>query len=133
MVSFFELAKKYEVKENKAHSTFSKGLSGAKASFEKGEFNRRSWVKESGNGFSLKLGKLETTYQIPTKDEVISMLDKAAEALRSDKEFQAAVETAYNGPLGEEPAVKKPRKPRAAKAATVDADIVTSIPLRPRS
>ncbi|KQY14418.1 hypothetical protein [Rhizobium sp. Root482] len=132
MVSFFDLAKKYEVKENKAHSTFAKGLSAAKSSFEKGEFTRRSWVKESGNGYSLKLGKLETTYQIPTKDEVIAVLDKASEALRSDNEFQAAVENAYNGPLGEEPAVKKPRKKREPKAAAVDTDVL-SIPLRPRS
>lgn len=135
MATFFELAKKYEVKENKAHSTFSKGLSGAKEAFEKGEFTRRSWVKQDGNGFTVKVGKLESVYRVPTKAEVIALLDSAAEALKSNEEFQVMVETAYGEPLGVEPAIKKPRgsKSKPAAAAVVDADIITSIPLRPRT
>jgi hypothetical protein len=132
MVSFFDFTQKYVVKENKAHTTFAKGLSGAKASFEKGDFTRRSWVKPSGTGYTVKVGKLEGIYNVPTKAEVIALLDMAADALQSDKEFQNAVESAYGEPLGEEPAIKKPRKARTPKAAAVETDVL-SIPLRPRS
>lgn len=133
MSSFLEYAAQFEVKENEAVAAFTSALKKQKAAFERGDFTRRSWVKQDGEGYSVKLGKLSPSYFIPEHKDVGEFLQKAAIAATNDPKFQELVENAYSGTLGEEPAVKKPRKKREPKAAIVDTDVIVSLPLRPRT
>lgn len=130
MAGFLKFAEKYAVKESKAVEAFRSALAKQSEAFEKGEVNRRSWVKQDGSSFVVKLGKLDGTYSIPSKEEVTAFLTAAANGTRDDNEFIAVIEAAYGEPLGEEPAPKKRpgRKPRA-QAADVHAEVIR-IPLR---
>ncbi|MFD1326762.1 hypothetical protein [Mycoplana ramosa] len=123
MAGFLKFAEKYAVKENKAVEAFRSALTKQSEAFEKGEVNRRSWVKPDGSSFVVKLGKLDGTYVIPTKQEVTAFLTGAANASRDDSEFIALIESVYGEPLGEEPKPRRGRKPKA-QAAEVHTDVI---------
>ncbi|MEY9531138.1 hypothetical protein [Sinorhizobium fredii] len=114
MASFLEYAKKYEVKENEAVVAFLSVLGRQKEAFEKGEFNRRSWVKKDGAGFSVKLGKIEKSYFLPKKEDVITFLDLAASGAREDEDFIPLIEAAYAKPA-ETPKPRRGRKPKGGE------------------
>lgn len=114
MATFLEYAKKYEVKQNEAVVAFLSALGKQKEAFEKGEFNRRSWVKKDGAGFSVKLGKIEKAYFLPKKEDVITFLDLAATGAREEEDFIVLIEAAYRKPA-EEPLKRRGRKPKGGE------------------
>jgi hypothetical protein len=114
MSQLLEYLKRYEVKENRAVEVFLKTLKTQIDALEKGEFNRRSWMKPEGNGYMITLGKLEGNYQLPDKPEAVEFLKNIADNVRSDEEFIALIEKAYGEPAAE---VEKPRRGRKPKAA----------------
>jgi hypothetical protein len=122
----------FEIKENDAVKTFLIAIIRQKDALQKGELTRRSWVKPEGAGFVVQIGKLKRSYKVAKTDDVHALLDDFAADARDDEELIAEIEAAYGTPLGEEPAIKKPRKARTPKAAAVDTDVL-SIPLRPRT
>jgi hypothetical protein len=111
MSSFLEYAAQFEVKENEALTAFTSALKKQKAGFEKGDFTRRSWVKQDGTGYSVKLGKLGQSYFIPEKKDVSEFLQKASIAATGDPKFQALVEAAYASPVEEPVKRRGGRKP----------------------
>lgn len=113
MSSFLEYASKFEIVKNKAVEAFIEALKNQKKSFDSGTFTTRSWVKQDGDGYTVKLGKLETTYYLPENEQVSEFLNKTAIAARDDAEFKALIEAAYNSPAAE----AKPRRGRKPKNA----------------
>lgn len=103
---------KFIVKENEAVAAFLKALNKQKDSFNKSEFTRRSWVKDTGAGYSVQLGKIGSLYHIEKKEDVNGLLDDVAADARDDAELIAEIEAAY-GKTGDAPA-KRGRKPKAA-------------------
>ncbi|MDW9768599.1 hypothetical protein [Sinorhizobium meliloti] len=109
--SFWQDAQKYVKTEKKEIAAFLNGLSEQKKAFQQGKSNARSWVKEAKTGgFNVKLGKIPTTFEFPTKEQVVKFLDDAENAAKEDAEFIAEIEKAYGEPT-------KPRRGRPAKTA----------------
>jgi hypothetical protein len=109
MADFFELASKYERSENALVNTFTMALKRQIEAFDSSNFTKRSWVKEDGGGFVVKLGKLEKSYNIPSRDEVSEFLHSALSAAQGNEDFRTMVEEAY-GEKQEEQQTKPKRK-----------------------
>lgn len=133
MAGLLDYLAQFEVKENVAVETFVSALNKQAEALENDKLTRRSWAKEEGDGYLITLGKLGKTYSLPSKGDAGAFFRKIASDIRTDDDFKALVESTYGEPLGEEPAVKKPRKKREPKAAAVDQDVIVSLPLRPRT
>jgi hypothetical protein len=113
MADFFELANRYKRTENVARNTFTSALKRQIEAFNEGKQTNRSWAKEDGAGFTVKLGKLEGMYEIGTKEAVLEFLHSALTAAQTNADFQADVDAAYGEPV----AVEKPKRGRKSKAA----------------
>ncbi|MCQ1779122.1 hypothetical protein NOJ05_18110 [Neorhizobium galegae] len=113
MSDFFQLAEKYQRAENAALNTFTTALKKQIEAFSNGTITNRSWAKEDGVGYVVKLGKLEKSYYIPTKEEVAEFFHAAMKAAYNNAEFVALVEAAYGEPTKEAPKEKRKYTRRA--------------------
>ena len=116
MSSFLEYASKYEIVKNEAVEAFLSALDKQISDFRKGTVTRRSWVKQDGDGYTVKLGKLEKGYYIQQLPDVLEFLNRAKSAAYEDPEFKSLVEAAYGSGTTEEEA-PKPRRGRKPKNA----------------
>ncbi|WP_276118299.1 hypothetical protein [Pararhizobium qamdonense] len=116
MAVLLDFLKGYEIKGNAAVDTFMTALERQRDALADDKLTRRSWAKPDGKGYRITLGKLDGEYSLPSKQEATEFFHFIASEARSDEDFKALVEAAYGTPLGEEPAVKKPRKARTPKA-----------------
>ncbi|TWF46307.1 hypothetical protein [Neorhizobium alkalisoli] len=114
MADFFELASAYERTENIPLNTFTSALKRQIEAVNSGNLTSRSWAKEDGSGFTVKLGKLDKSYDIPDRGKVLEFLHSALNAAQSNAEFQKMVEDAYAVPVEEPVKGKRGRKPKAA-------------------
>lgn len=95
MSEILSMLERYKVKKNPAVESFLKTLNGQIDALKKGNLNRRSWLKPEGNGYLIKLGKLEDQYQVTSKEEAVEVLSLVADNARSDAEFVGLIEKAY--------------------------------------
>lgn len=107
MAGFLDDFSQHEVKENTAISAFASVLNKQKEAFANNSSNNRSWVKEDGAGYTVKLGKLGRNYRFADKDAVLDFLQKASIAVHNDADFQAVIEEAYGSKSGDEPKAKR--------------------------
>lgn len=115
MTTFLESAKQYEIKENKVVDDFVAALKKQLAALEADKLNRRSWVKEHGEGYEVKLGKLEQRYFLPNKADAKKFLRDAISAAASEDDLIQAITTSHSAmETTETPKSKRGRKPKNA-------------------
>ncbi|MGQ3209528.1 hypothetical protein [Shinella sp.] len=108
MSDILSMLERYKVQKSANVEAFLKTLNAQIEALKKGSLNRRSWLKPEGNGYMIKLGKLEDEYQVTSKQDAIDVLSLIADNARSDEEFKALIEKAYGG--AEPVKTRKPRK-----------------------
>lgn len=111
-MGFFEYAEKFEVKKSDSPlDKFTETLHNQRKAFSSSEFNRRSWVKEDGEGFLVKLGKLPKVYRCKSREDVTELLDALEVELKQDEELQQAINALYET-APPEPVAKKVGRPK---------------------
>lgn len=118
MAAIWETFAKNIVKENDAVSNFITAFNKQISAFNEGEENNRSWIKKDGNGFKVKLAKLNKTLFFSTAGEVREFAAVLVEQAQSDSEFKAEIEAAYS----EKPESSTPAKKRGRPAKNASAE-----------
>jgi hypothetical protein len=107
-MSFLEKAARYRRVENAVVDAFIANAERQISALEQGKLTSRSWVRETGSGYVVRVGKLDGTYDIHDRGEVIEFLRDAINDARSDEEVRRMVEEAYAVPVNDaKPAKRK--------------------------
>jgi len=115
MVTYVELVLKYGHVKNDALAAFEVAMKKQIEAFNKGETNRRSWVKEGGKGYLVKLGKLDDEFDFASAEDVLSFFEQIKQAIKDDPKFVSEIERVYgNGEAVAETKPKRGRKPKTA-------------------
>lgn len=115
MVTYVELILKYGHVKNTAVATFEAAMKKQLEAFNKGETNRRSWVKEGGKGYLVKLGKFDDEFDFGSAEEVATFFDQVKQAIKDDPKFVSEIERVYgNGDTAAPVKAKRARKPKNA-------------------
>lgn len=114
MGTFLEYAAIYKKEEDVTLDAFTSDLQKQFAALRDDKLNRRSWVKDRGNGFTITLGKLPGEYELKDKDAALQFLNRAIQGVREDDDFVHEIRKAYGGEVESAP-IKKPRKKRAVR------------------
>lgn len=115
MVTYAELIMKHLHVRNESVAVFEAAMNKQIDAFKKGETNRRSWVKEGGKGYLVKLGKLEHEFGFASAEDVLSFFDQVKQAVKDDPKFVSEIERVYgNGDTAAPVKAKRGRKPKNA-------------------
>lgn len=106
-MSFLAIIANHRRQENPAVDAFIAAAHRNIDALQSGKLTNRSWAKETGEGVTVKFGKLDGIYDFQSKDQVVDALREAIHDARADAAFREMIEAAYGEPVEEAPVKRK--------------------------